>query len=141
MHLDERVEGAVDGLGHADQESQRDGGQRRQAKARQHARHRIGQLHADALVVGAAVVERVFQVLPQLRADVGWAGEGRLRAAGRGIADQRGVGRVHRRAPRVGACGNVPQQQKSQEQGDGQEGRPPVLHGPHQVLRILKPAR
>ena len=81
----------------------------------QHAGDRVGELDADALVVGAPVVERVFQVLPDLGADLGRARHRRLALRG-GDAHQLGVLGVHLGRGAGARGGDVPDAEERAKQ-------------------------
>mmetsp|Transcript_27891 Transcript_27891/g.52158 ORF Transcript_27891/g.52158 Transcript_27891/m.52158 type:complete len:723 (+) Transcript_27891:518-2686(+) len=70
QHLDEGVERLVGDLAHADQEAERNGHERGKDIARQHAVNRIADLDADALVVGAGIIEGIAELVPGLGQDI-----------------------------------------------------------------------
>ena len=88
--LDEGIERAAHQRRHADEKAEGNGHGHGQQIADQDPGDRIGELDADALVVGAAVVERVLEVLPDLGADLGGTRHGGLALRG-GDAHQLGI--------------------------------------------------
>ena len=82
QHLDERIERAVHQRRHADQEADRHRDQRGQQVAVSTRAIEYGKLDADALVVGALVVERVAGRAPRACAPTS-AGPGRPTCPGR----------------------------------------------------------
>ena len=107
MHLDEGVERPAHQRRHADQEADGNGDGNREQIADGHAGDRVGELDADALVVGAPVVEGVLEVLPDLGADLGGFRHRGLALRGRG-AHQLGVLGIHLDGRARARGGDVP---------------------------------
>src|SRR5919198_3022403 len=93
-HLDERVERPAHQRRHADEKADRNRHRHGDEVADHHSRDRVRELNAEPLVIGAAVVERVFEMLPNLQADIRWTRHRRF-ALARGRADELRVFRVH----------------------------------------------
>src|SRR6267154_2342475 len=119
--LDERIERPVGHGRHADDEAERHGEENRQEVAKADPDEGMRELDADALVVGAAVVERLRQILDDRFADLCWRGE----ALGffRTLTQQFGVFVRRRRARALGLRGEMPCTHQNDEEKDGQQRR------------------
>src|SRR5262249_6131140 len=93
----------------------------------------------DALVVGAAHVERILELLPEGGGDIGRCRHGRLLARGGGSADQLGVFRIDRgRATAGRAGGDLPDQQEPAEDQQTQSRRAQAERGAHHDRLMAK---
>src|SRR5882762_10514701 len=119
--LDEGIERPVDQGRHADDEAERHGEENREEVAQADPGEGMGELDADAFVVGAPVVERLRQVLDDRLADL--RGSGETLGFFRALPEQLGVLVACRLPLAFGQGGEVPCAHQDHEEKERQQCR------------------